>query len=111
TRQTSGDWGIVLSYTGANAQGAWDTERLRFNDFYAALGWKGIQSDFTFSAVYFAQRDNYDESNLEGDDDDPPGEVERLLLNDFKHCKTCFNPASGLNEYNADLLLLQGVYN
>ncbi|HML93574.1 TonB-dependent receptor [Methyloceanibacter sp.] len=111
TRQTSGNWGLVLSYTGANGQGAWDTERLRYNDFYGAIGWKGEKSDFTFSTVYFAQRDNYDESNLEGEDDDPPGQVERLLLNNYKHCKTCFNPASGLNEYNADLWLLQGVYN
>jgi Fe(3+) dicitrate transport protein len=111
TRQSTGDWGIVLSYTGANAQGAWDTERLRYNDFYGAIGWKGEKSDFTFSTVYFAQRDNYDESNLEGEDEDAPGEVERLLLNDFKHCKTCFNPASGLNEYNADLWLFQGIYN
>jgi Fe(3+) dicitrate transport protein len=111
TRQTSGDWGLVLSYTGANVQGAWDTERLRFHDFYGALGWKGEKSDFTFTTVYFAQRDNYDESNLEGEDDDPPGEVESVFFNEFKHCKTCFNPASVLNEYNADIVLLQGVYN
>jgi Fe(3+) dicitrate transport protein len=111
TRQTAGDWGLVLSYTGANAQGAWNTERLRFNDFYGALGWKGEKSDFTFSTVYFAQRDNYDESNLEGEDEDRPGQVERNFFNNIKHCKTCFNPGSTLNEYNADLLLLQGVYN
>jgi Fe(3+) dicitrate transport protein len=111
TRQTSGDWGMVLSYTGANVQGSWDTERLRFHDFYGALGWKGENSDFTFTTVYFAQRDNYDESNLEGEDDDPPGEVERLFFQDIKHCKTCFNPGSKLNEYNADIVLLQGVYN
>ena len=111
TRRTSGDWGLVLSYTGANAQGAWDTERLRYNDFYGALGWKGEKSDFTFTTVYFAQRDNYDESNFEGDDDDPRGLVEREFLNRIKHCKTCFNPASGLNEYNADLWLFQGIYN
>ncbi len=111
TRQTSGNWGLVLSYTGANAQGAWDTERLRYNDFYGALGWKGQKSDFTFSTVYFAQRDNYDESNLEGDDDDPNGFVEREFLNRIKHCKTCFNPASGLNEFNANLWLFQGIYN
>ena len=111
TRQTSGNWGTVLSYTGANAEGAWNTERLRFNDFYAALGWKGVQSDFTFSAVYFRQRDNYDESNFEGDDDDPPGQVERDFFRDIKHCKTCYNPGSADNTYNADIVLLQGVYN
>jgi Fe(3+) dicitrate transport protein len=111
TRQTSGNWGFVLSYTGANAQGAWDTERLRYQDFYAAIGWKGAKSDFTFTTVYFAQRDNYDESNLEGDDDDPPGFLERQFFNSIKQCKTCFNPGSVLNEYNADLLLMQGIYN
>jgi Fe(3+) dicitrate transport protein len=111
TRQTSGDWGVVLSYSGANAQGAWDTERLRYNDFYGALGWKGEKSDFTFSTVYFAQRDNYDESNLEGEDEDRPGQVERDFFKDIKHCKSCFNPGSVLNEYNADILLMQGIYN
>ena len=111
TRQSTGNWGLVLSYSGANVQGAWDTERLRYNDFYGALGWRGEKSDFTFTTVYFAQRDNYDESNLEGEDDDSPGQVERLLLNSFKHCKTCFNRGSALNEYNADILLMQGVYN
>ncbi len=111
TRHSTDNWGIVLSYTGANAAGAWDSERLRYNDFYGAIGWKGEKSDFTFSTVYFAQRDNYDESNLEGDDDDAPGEIEREFFNDIQHCKTCFNPASVLNEYNADILLMQGVYN
>jgi Fe(3+) dicitrate transport protein len=111
TRQAAGDWGLVLSYTGANATGAWNTERLRYNDFYGALGWKGEKSDFTFTTVYFAQRDNYDESNFEGEDDDPLGQVERDFFNDVKHCKTCFNPGSALNEYNADILLMQGVYN
>ena len=111
TRHSTGNWGLVLSYTGANAQGAWDSERLRYHDFYGALGWKGEKSDFTFTTVYFAQRDNYDESNFEGEDDDPGGAVERLFLKDIKHCKTCFNPASILNEYNADVLLMQGIYN
>ncbi|ODS03056.1 hypothetical protein AUC71_11840 [Methyloceanibacter marginalis] len=131
-RLTSGNWGTVVSYTGANAQGAWDTERLRYNDFYAALGWKGVKSDFTASAVYFRQRDNYDEANLELEDDDDDEEEEGDLAEDeeleeeeeelgfanaeeafnfFKHCKSCFNPGSIYNTYNADVVLLQGVYN
>ncbi len=131
-RLTSGNWGTVVSYTGANAQGAWDTERLRYNDFYAALGWKGVKSDFTASAVYFRQRDNYDEANLELEDDDDDEEEEGGLAEDeeleeeeeelgfanaeeafnfFKHCKSCFNPGSIYNTYNADVVLLQGVYN
>jgi Fe(3+) dicitrate transport protein len=137
TRQTWNNWGTVLSYTGANAQGAWDTERLRYNDFYTALGWKGVKSDVTLSAVYFRQRDNYDEANLEleveedgeeegegeaeaeGADEEfeedeaspRPGDVERLFFNDIKHCKTCYNPGSIFNTYNADIVLAQGVYN
>ena len=41
TRQSVDNVGLVASYTGADVQGNWDTERLRFNDFYGALGWKG----------------------------------------------------------------------
>ncbi len=133
TRQTSGNWGTVVSYTGANAQGAWDTERLRYNDFYAALGWKGVKSDATVSAVYFRQRDNYDEANLEFEEEEDGEEegdleedeeleeeeetsfqadtVEQAFFNDIKHCKTCYNPGSVFNTYNADIVLLQGVYN
>ncbi len=40
-------------------------ERLRYNDFYGAVGFKGVNSDLTISAVHFRQRDNYDEANLE----------------------------------------------
>ena len=42
TRQSVDNVGLVASYTGADVQGTWDTERLRVNDFYGALGWKGI---------------------------------------------------------------------
>lgn len=111
TRRSSGNWGTVVSYTGANAEGAWNTERLRYNDFYAALGWKGIRSDFVFSAVYFRQRDTYDETNFTGDDDDRPGLVERTFFRDIKHCKSCFEPLAKLNTFNADVVLMQGVYN
>ena len=79
TRQTSGNWGTVLSYSGAEADGAWDNERLRYNDFYTALGWKGVKSDMTLSAVYFRQRDNYDEGNfeLEGEEEEEGEEARR----------------------------------
>ena len=129
TRKMSGNWGTVLSYSGAEADGAWDNERLRYNDFYAALGWKGYKQDAQISAVYFRQRDNYDEANFEleaeeeGEDEDEdedeeedeaapkPGQVEREFFKDIKHCKTCFNPGSDFNTYNGDIVLLQGVYN
>ena len=128
-RQTWGNWGTVVSYTGANVQGAWDTERLRYNDFYAALGWQGTNSDIVFSAAYMRQRDNYDEANLEfeeeegeGDDDDEEEEeeeesifrsdtVEQAFFNEVGHCKTCFNPGSRFNTYNADPFWVQGTFN
>ena len=59
--------GLVLSYTGANVQGAWDTETLRFNDFYGSLGFKGSDSDLVVTASYARQRDNYDEQNFLGE--------------------------------------------
>jgi Fe(3+) dicitrate transport protein len=112
-------WGTVFSYSGADAQGAWDTERLRYNDFYAALGWAGVKSDLTLSAVYFRQRDDYDEANFaleeeeeNGDEDSVPlGLAEKEFFQDVKHCKTCFDIGSVFNTYNADVVLLQGVYN
>ncbi len=102
--------GVVFSYSGAEADGAWDTERLRYNDFYGALGFKGVNSDLTISAVHFRQRDNYDEANLEGEEDDGPGNAERSFF-EYGHCKTCFNPGSIYNTYNADVTKLQAVHN
>jgi Fe(3+) dicitrate transport protein len=110
TRQTINNVGVVFSYSGAEADGAWDTERLRYNDFYGALGFKGVNSDLTISAVHFRQRDNYDEANLEGEEDDGPGNAERSFF-EYGHCKTCFNPGSIYNTYNADVTKLQAVHN
>jgi Fe(3+) dicitrate transport protein len=134
TRQSIGNVGIVASYSGANVQGAWDTERLRFNDFYGAIGWKGPSSDLVVSASYARQRDNYDEQNFLGnyelgefggtpgyDEDDAEDEAE-LVAEGFrglaeqqfaglKHCKTCFAPNSGLNTYVGDIWRGQAVHN
>ncbi|HRO51395.1 MAG TPA: TonB-dependent receptor plug domain-containing protein, partial [Hyphomicrobium sp.] len=66
TRQSFDNVGVVASYTGADVQGAWDTERLRFNDFYGAIGWKGSSSDLVVSSMYARQRDDYDEQNFLG---------------------------------------------
>ncbi len=38
TRQSIDNVGVVLSYSGGNVQGLWDTERLRFNDFCRRAG-------------------------------------------------------------------------
>jgi Fe(3+) dicitrate transport protein len=132
-RQTWGNWGTVVSYTGANVQGTWDTERLRYNDFYAALGWKNSKADFVFSGAYMRQRDNYDEGNLEFEEEEDGEEegdlaedeeleeeeatafrsdtVEEAFFKEVKHCKSCFNPGSSFSTYNADPFLLQGTLN
>ena len=43
--RSAGNVGLVFSYSGADVDGAWDTERLRYNDFYGALGFKGVDPD------------------------------------------------------------------
>ncbi|BAQ18590.1 iron(III) dicitrate transport protein FecA [Methyloceanibacter caenitepidi] len=132
-RSTWGNWGTVVSYTGADVQGAWDTERLRYNDFYAALGWKDTNADFVLSGSYTRQRDNYDEANLEFEEEEDGEEegdlaedeeleeeeetafqsdtVEEAFFKEVKHCKSCYNPGSRFNTYNADPFRLQGVLN
>ncbi len=110
TRQMSGNVGAVLSYSGADVNGAWDTERLRYNDIYGALGWKGVDQDLTISGVYFRQRDHYDEANFEGEED--PGEPSAdELFRQVAHCKSCFDPGSRFNTYNADVVRLQVTHN
>ena len=131
TRQSIGNVGVVASYTGANVQGVWDTERLRFNDFYGAIGWKGASSDLVVSASYARQRDNYDEQNFLGnyelgefnaaDEDEAEEQAEAVAEQFFglaeqqfrtlKHCKTCFAPNSGLNTYAGDIWRGQIVHN
>jgi Fe(3+) dicitrate transport protein len=110
TRQGIGNVGVVFSYSGAEADGAWDLERLRYNDFYAAIGFKGINSDLTFSATHFRQRDNYDEANIEGDEDGPDGNAERLFF-ETGHKKSLENPGARFNTYNADVTKLQLLHN
>jgi Fe(3+) dicitrate transport protein len=124
TRQNSDNVGIVASYTGANVQGAWDTEQLRFNDFYGAIGWKGSSSDLVVSSSYARQKDNYDEQNFLGEAELPTGDeaiaediAEQIAgfaesqFNQLRHCKTCYAPAAGLNTYNGEIWRGQIVHN
>jgi Fe(3+) dicitrate transport protein len=125
TRQHADNVGLVASYTGEDVQGAWDSERLRVHDFYGALGWKGPTSDLVVSAMHARQDDNYDEQNFLGfyevEFDPPVGSedaaanvVAGLAEQQFKglgHCKTCFAPAAGLNNYNGEIWRGQAVYN
>jgi Fe(3+) dicitrate transport protein len=130
TRQHAENVGVVLSYSGENVQGSWDTERLRFHDVYGAIGWKGADQDLTVSVVYARQKDNYDEQNflgeIEGEVDGSDagsadeaadlfaelnrGSAERAFF-DLKHCKTCFAPASGLSTYEGEIWRGQVVHN
>ena len=124
TRQNSENVGIVASYTGANVQGAWDTEQLRFHDFYGAIGWKGSSSDLVVSSSYARQKDDYDEQNFLGEaeldannEDDAEviaGLAAGFAENQFellKHCKTCYAPAAKLNNYNGEIWRGQIVHN
>lgn len=131
TRQSSGNVGVVASYTGEDVQGAWDTERLRVHDFYGAVGWKGPSSDLVVSAMHARQKDKYDEQNFLGEEEfditassqDEAEElaeefVENNLAGDaenafhkLKHCKTCFAPAAGLNTYTGEIWRGQAVHN
>lgn len=113
TRQTAGNVGLVFSYSGENVQGTWDTERLRFHDFYGAIGWKGSDSDLTLSLTHTRQRDSYDELNLTGQEEEEggtPGAVERAFYR-LKHCKTCYAPFSGLDTYYGEVWRGQMVHN
>ena len=109
TRQSSGNVGVVMSYTGADVQGAWDTERLRFHDFHGAIGWKGVDQDLTVSVTYARQRDLYDESNFEAEDGDP-GDAEAGFFG-AGACKTCFAPGAVFNNYNGEVWRGQIVHN
>ncbi|WP_244534630.1 TonB-dependent receptor [Hyphomicrobium sp. CS1GBMeth3] len=122
TRQSLENVGIVASYTGADVQGGWDTERLRFNDFYGAIGWKGRSSDLVVSSIYARQRDNYDEQNFlggfeiegAGSEDEAAAIAAGLAEQQFRqvgHCKTCFAPAAGLNTYTGEIWRGQIVHN
>lgn len=106
TRQHYGNVGAVVSYSGEESGGAWDNEVLRYNDFYGALGWKGIDQDLTVSGVYFRQRDDYDEDNFEGTFADFIANKRRKSGN-----PDIGDGASDLNSYNADYFRLQVAHN
>ncbi|CFX02122.1 conserved exported protein of unknown function [Candidatus Filomicrobium marinum] len=113
TRQHAGNVGAVFSYSGSEAGGAWDNEVLRYNDFYGALGWKGINQDLTVSGVYFRQRDNYDEDNFEGDDSLGISAEQQFFNNGrWKSGNPLIaDGLTDLNTYNADYFRLQVAHN
>jgi Fe(3+) dicitrate transport protein len=63
--RTAGKVGLVLSYTGMDADGVFDVEHTRFDDYFASVLWTPVeQHDLGISFTYFRERSNYDESNL-----------------------------------------------
>lgn len=63
--RTLGDVGIALAYTGVDADGAFDTETSRFDDFYGELEYRiSDRQSIEFSATHLRERSRYDESNL-----------------------------------------------
>lgn len=105
TRQGIGNVGVVASYSGSEAPGAWEIERLRYNDFYGAIGFKGTQQDLTISGSYNRQRDDYDEDNFVGTAAD-------FFRNGHNKPSAIFDE-EGLefNTYNAEHLNLQVAHN
>lgn len=113
TRQHAGNVGAVFSYSGSEAGGAWDNEESRYNDFYGAIGWKGVDQDLTVTGVYFRQRDNYDEDNFEGDDSLGISAEQQFFNNGrFKSGNPLIaDGLSDFNTYNADYFRLQVAHN
>jgi Fe(3+) dicitrate transport protein len=64
-RRTDGRIGLVLAYTGANARGAFDVERHRYDDVYGSAEVAlGSNQGVSVSSTYFRERSRWDESNL-----------------------------------------------
>lgn len=110
TRQNLGNVGVVASYSGGDAGGAWDVEELGYNDFYGAIGFRGSRQDLTISGGYFRQRDTYDEDNFEGTVSDfnryRRNKIE-AAADGFFAVECCYNWSS----YNADFYRLQVAHN
>jgi len=64
-QRTDGPVGLVLAYTGATADGAFDVERQQYDDLFGSVDWRlNPKHRLGFSSTFFRERSNYDESNL-----------------------------------------------
>lgn len=64
-RRTDGPVGLVLAYTGANADGAFDVETHQYDDLFGSVDWAiAPRHELGVSTTYFRERSHYDESNL-----------------------------------------------
>lgn len=68
-RRTEGPFGIVVSYQGANSDGAFDVEETQYDDVYTSISWDvNDDHDVSFSFTYLRERSDYDENNLSPDE-------------------------------------------
>ena len=111
TRQNLGNVGVVASYSGGDAGGAWDNEELGYNDFYGALGFRGSSQDLTISGGYFRQRDKYDEQNWSQDNDAAFFANRRRKSGDPNGGFEYGGPWNDGNTYNADFYRIQAAHN
>jgi Fe(3+) dicitrate transport protein len=64
-RRITGPVGIVLAYTGMNAEGAFDVEDHQYDDVFASVHWSlNPRHGVGMSVTHFRERSHYDESNL-----------------------------------------------
>lgn len=62
---TAGAWGVLAAYTGERADGTFDLERTRYDDFFLRGEWAlSPASELRASLTFFRERSRYDESNL-----------------------------------------------
>ena len=111
TRQNIGPVGVVVSYSGEDAGGAWDNEVQRYNDFYGAIGFRGSNQDLTISGGYFRQRDDYDETNFRFTEADFYANKRSKSNSPFFQGDHEENRQTDLNSYNADLFRIQAAHN
>ncbi len=93
-RRTLGNFGVVLAYTGADADGVFDTERMGWNDFYGSGTYTIGRHELTIAGVHYRERSRYDETNL------TQAEFEA-----HPRCKTCLGGERGgvrFNTFSAD---------
>lgn len=64
-RNTIGDVGFVLSYTGAESDGVFDTEEIQYDDMFGSIHWNPTWNhELTASFTYYRERSFHDERNL-----------------------------------------------
>jgi Fe(3+) dicitrate transport protein len=67
--RTAGPVGLVVAYSGIDADGVFDSERHRYDDLFGAADWTlRARQQLSGSVTYFRERSHYDERNLSLDE-------------------------------------------